>query len=252
MVFESVRIIVQVVGESFPISSSGHVVLWDHFFSDCYSSAVLSAWHADYILHIPTLIVIALFFRHQWVPLLNLYRMRHVIGRLLLQGFVLELVTCLFWLLWTCVPRDAVMPLWIGFFITAGALWALRGRPEGHRVWSVRDSVVLGALQGIALLPGISRFGITYVGARWLGISVRRSFQISFLIEWPLALAGVGYSLATHPPGYITGSLVLVIAVGAVGAYAGLVLVRWLVYRRYLWTLSLYLLSISVVSFFLF
>ena len=37
-------------------------------------------------------------------------------------------------------------------------------------------------------MPGISRFGTTYVVARWLSLSPRRALELSFLIEFPLIL----------------------------------------------------------------
>ncbi|MFS8507540.1 MAG: hypothetical protein LVQ75_05700, partial [Candidatus Babeliales bacterium] len=49
--------------------------------------------------------------------------------------------------------------------------------------------LVVGIAQGLALLPGISRFGSTFVVGRFLGFSSMQSFQYSFLIAWPLMFA---------------------------------------------------------------
>ncbi len=55
---------------------------------------------------------------------------------------------------------------------------------------TIKKSIILGAVQGLALLfSGLSRFGSTYVIGRWLGLSPRRSFQFSFLIQFPLIAA---------------------------------------------------------------
>ena len=55
-------------------------------------------------------------------------------------------------------------------------------RHRGH-------AVILGVVQGIALLPGISRMAITYATARWLRFSPRLAFELSCAIQWPLIAA---------------------------------------------------------------
>jgi undecaprenyl-diphosphatase len=49
--------------------------------------------------------------------------------------------------------------------------------------------MIMGIVQGLALLPGISRFATTYAAARALGLTPRRAFQFSWLIFFPLLCA---------------------------------------------------------------
>jgi undecaprenyl-diphosphatase len=92
-------------------------------------------------------------------------------------------------------------------------------------------------VQGIALLPGISRLGLTFVAARWLGISSRRSFQISWLIMWPLVGAD---TLKMVAKGIMSGSneqllnlpLALVILVSSIASWYGMEVMLKMVNRN--------------------
>jgi len=95
--------------------------------------------------------------------------------------------------------------LLVGFVITMIVLLAFRSldpsihfsqaSAEKNVSKDVRQSItfhtalILGIIQGVALLPGISRFGVTVVAANILGISPRRSLQFSFLMFFPLITA---------------------------------------------------------------
>ncbi|MFA6535451.1 MAG: undecaprenyl-diphosphate phosphatase, partial [Candidatus Babeliales bacterium] len=89
--------------------------------------------------------------------------------------------------------------LLFGFIITMLLLFSLRLIRNNststalqvgcYEPFDFKKAIILGAVQGCALLPGISRFASTYVAGCWLKISPRRAFQISFLIHLPLIVA---------------------------------------------------------------
>ena len=57
--------------------------------------------------------------------------------------------------------------------------------------WSFQEALILGVVQGLSLLPGISRFASTYGAGRLLcGYNTSTAFSISFLIQFPLICAG--------------------------------------------------------------
>lgn len=55
--------------------------------------------------------------------------------------------------------------------------------------WSVRDAMILGLWQAVALIPGTSRSGITITGARALGYTRRDGARIAMLMSIPTILA---------------------------------------------------------------
>ena len=71
-----------------------------------------------------------------------------------------------------------------------------------------RTGLGLGALQALALQPGVSRSGITMTGARWIGLDRESSARFSFLLAIPI-IAGAGLAkgvdlLQTGFQGYAT------------------------------------------------
>jgi undecaprenyl-diphosphatase len=55
--------------------------------------------------------------------------------------------------------------------------------------WSLRDAVILGLWQAIALIPGTSRSGITITGARQLGYARQDAARIAMLMSVPTIMA---------------------------------------------------------------
>lgn len=96
---------------------------------------------------------------------------------------------------------------------------------------SVGDGVRVGILQVLALLPGISRSGVTMVGGLWRGLSHEDAARFAFLLATPVILAaGVLKlpSLAGDAGAHIHGQVAVGVAVCGVTAYLSVkFLVRW-------------------------
>ena len=172
--------LVQGLSEFLPISSSGHLLLvpwlfgWDDFDSESTEKAF------DVALHIGTLIAAIVYFRHDLVVYVRegarvVFQRRSPVTR---DGRLAWL------LLLSTVPAAAVgavfedqideglgTPAIIAVsFILGGLLLEWADRTSGTRVieeFSVRDAVVIGAAQALALNPGTSRSGITMTAGRF-------------------------------------------------------------------------------------
>ena len=99
------------------------------------------------------------------------------------------------------------------------------------------DSIRIGLLQMLALLPGISRSGITMVGGLWRGLSHEDSARFAFLLATPVILAAGLLklpSLAGHGADHIRGQIAVGFVITGVTAYFS---VRFLV--RYFETRTL-------------
>ncbi len=184
--------IVQGLTEFLPVSSSAHLLIlpW------------LLGWEAmgvsfDVILHSGTLFAVLIYFRRDWVQLTAalLLRVRGlpspepdlltplIVGTLpaLLVGLFLRNYIELYLRgPWVVVVTLAVV----------GALlyWADR-TGSGKRSWESlgwRHGLIIGLAQALALVPGVSRSGITIVAALLLGFSRTESARFSFLLAVPL------------------------------------------------------------------
>jgi undecaprenyl-diphosphatase len=91
------------------------------------------------------------------------------------------------------------------------------------------DGAYVGLLQILALLPGISRSGVTMVGGLWRGLDHEDAARFAFLLATPVILAaGVLKlpSLAGHAGAHIHGQLAVGVVVCGIAAYLS---VRYLV-----------------------
>lgn len=80
--------------------------------------------------------------------------------------------------------------LGIGFCVTTLLLVSTRWAPSGEApIPSAWGSLAMGLVQGLAVMPGISRTGATLVVALWLGVRKDRAFELSMMVSLPLALA---------------------------------------------------------------
>ena len=87
-------------------------------------------------------------------------------------------------------PESAPHYLPFGFFITIVALGSLYWCPvRSAQPLRWDKALVIGLVQGIALLPGISRLASVFVATRWLGYNNRQAFEISWMIQVPLIAA---------------------------------------------------------------
>lgn len=143
-----------------------------------------------------------------------------------------------------------------GWAVTALVLRSTRGR-DGQAdpfdgAFPMRLVLLVGAAQAFALVPGISRSGVTIAAALLLGTRRREAFELSFL----LAIPAIGGALLLdagelgHLPGSAAvGSLVLAFVAAFVVSLAALLVLRRVVERERLHVFAPYcaLLAIATV-----
>lgn len=178
--------IVQGITEFLPVSSSGHLMLMQALLGiDDLHKLVFF----DLVCHAGTLLAIVIVFFQRLTALLGKDRetlFRIAIGTLPLFGVaaVLPHVEKLF---------GTPAWLWMGFFITA-ALLLIPGKEMPAAVlhqYRWRNAFLVGCVQGIAVIPGISRSGSTISGARFLGFPKLEAAEFSFFLVIPAILGGI-------------------------------------------------------------
>jgi len=201
----------------------------------------------DHFAHGATVCVVALFFFNRCFFLLrNIFRCWPIVVKIIGLTFVADCVTFLFFIFFNVVGVSFFF-LGLGFFITMVALYSLRWVPEQTpKRWCLRSAIILGCVQGIALLPGISRLGLTYVVGRWLGFAPRKAFEISLLIQWPLIAAAFLNSVRIlfmhNNLAVVMNWQLLSVMLGAgVLAFYGLCFVAWCADQKKMWLFSWYM-----------
>ena len=196
--------LVQGLTEFLPISSSGHLILvpW------------LLGWEPhslafDAALHLGTMIALLAYFWRDWLRLaravlagvVNAEARRdpdwRLAGLLLLGsipagviGFVLE----------STIERLVRQPWSIALLLAMFGLllWYADRAGRQHRDLEkvgVRDALVIGLAQVLALAPGVSRSGITMTAGLLLGLNRAAAARFSFLLSTPITLVAALYSL---------------------------------------------------------
>ena len=266
MIFLYLWLYVQIILESLPISSSGHVALLDSFCRWYNSSQVLSLdfCHIDFLLHGPTIVILLVFFFVRWWHMLigmpftcktfmsnNFWT--SVIKTALFLG-IADGVTFLFWWL----QPFAEISLTIGFFITALLLYSLRNQLYGQKKfnWCYQDALILGVTQGISLVPGISRFASTYTMSVLLGYDRKSSFALSFLIQMPLLIAAffkgtLAVASDVSIMQLLSFNLLVAMIIATIISYIVLSFVEFLIDRKKLWYLAFYMIVPISFSFLL-
>jgi undecaprenyl-diphosphatase len=190
--------ILQGLTEFLPISSSAHLILlpW------------LMGWKPlglvfDVMLHAGTLLAVLVYFRRDWRELADAAWLRLkgraegenrpplvealVVGTL--PAVVVVLLARHFIENYARVPIVTVFTL-AGFgLLLAWSDHRSRGA-KGVREIRIRDGLLVGMAQSLALVPGVSRSGITITAALLLGFSRRESARFSFLLAGPIIAMG--------------------------------------------------------------
>ena len=138
----------------------------------------------------------------------------------------------------------------VALLVTGCVVWtarvALAREPAGR--FRVGSAVVVGLAQAAAIVPGISRSGVTVVAALWWGVGPREAAAFSFLLsvpavggaallEVPALMAGAG----SAPDGVPSGALGAAAATACVTGVAAIRLFRALLERGLLHRFGPYL-----------
>ena len=255
MIFEHILLFIPIALEPFPVSSSGNALLAALLAYRLYGIEQSTIpFCLEYIAHGPIVLVVGAFFYKRWKILLcHPWRARFIMGKMIMLVGVADSITVLWYIVLFMVGKT-FFPLWLGFMCTTGLLISLRYLvPRGDTHKHFITACVLGMAQGCALLPGISRFGITFVAARWLGFSDKKSFELSFLIEFPISCAAtlLGSYVLIHTKEYyrlLNHESVLGIVISSLVAWAGFYIVAYCIQRRSMWLFSIYTGLIALIA----
>ena len=179
--------IVQGVSEFLPISSSAHLILVSNLYNLKNSSLLI-----DISLHLGSLLAIVFYFRKD---LFNLKENKKLLQLILIGSIPLIIFG---YLLHTTEVIDLLRNIkviaWTTLFF--GIILFFSDQRKVNKNISndlnLKDIIFIGTFQMLALIPGVSRAGITITAARFLKFNRFDSGKISFLLSIP-ALAGASF-----------------------------------------------------------
>lgn len=242
--------IIQGLAEVFPVSSSAHLALTNALLQDFQGFQVVSL-EAVIIFHLGTVIAILYFYQRDILTLWRasgefmLHRLTH---RPTSPSANNPEVPTAFGMLFSLALTGGVglalrptayflfdQPVWVAalLVINGVVLWASsrlipQHKPMSRLSWG--DYALIGIVQGVAVLPGISRFGMTLCVGLWRGLSWYEALKFSFLLSLPTILAANGLAaLEIYGQGWPTHLNVGGVALGTlIATVACFLAIQWL------------------------
>lgn len=239
---------VQGLCEFLPVSSSGHLILLQRIFGVSENSVFFTV-----MLHLATLIAVLIVYRRTVWRLIRRPFQKTVLY-LILATVPTVIVALAFKKVPPLVPfyEAAERGEYLGccFLLTACLLAAsdliLRPRKKQRTLKTMRatDALAVGAMQGIGVLPGVSRSGSTIAGALFAGLDRRAAADFSFLLSIPAIVGGAVLEIPEalrEGAGSIDWVCVLVgMAVAGITGYLAIRLVLTAIKKRGLWGFAVY------------
>ncbi len=183
--------IIQGLTEFLPVSSSGHLKLFQHLLGFKNLDQYMLF---DVICHLGTLIAIIIYFRHPIWKIVTGDTVK------LLQIMLATLPLFPLALLLKPIKSLYNAPQYLGFFFLLTAIILYVGItfskvvPQQNRSrW--KGPFIIGLSQALAILPGVSRSGSTISSARLVGWSTAEAMEFSFLLALPAILGATTLEL---------------------------------------------------------
>ena len=178
---------VQGISEFLPISSSAHLIIVSNLY-DLKTGSLL----IDISLHLGSLLAIIFFFKKDLFDLKNNQKLLSliIIGSLplIIFGYILHTTELIH------ILRNIKVIAWTTLFFGIILYFADQRKIDQNisTHLNIKSIIFIGLFQILALIPGVSRAGITMTAARFLKFNRVDSSKISFLLSIP-ALAGASF-----------------------------------------------------------
>jgi undecaprenyl-diphosphatase len=250
---------IQGVTEWLPISSTGHLRITEQLLG------LTLPLLFDVTLHVGTFAIILLFFRKDVKLVLAALAkgdFKSENGKLIPLIIVGTVPTALIGVAFTfgnIIENvfDSFLPIAVAF-ITCGVMLYLSktGREQAYNI-TYLAALAIGTAQGIALIPGLSRSGLTIATALILGVRREKAFKFSFLLSVPAVIGALGLTLyEQHEMLTLVGvgwtEILVGIAVSLVVSYFALKLLwkalagkKFYLFAFYCWLIGAVLLALS-------
>jgi len=248
--------LLQGLTEFLPVSSSGHLVIAQHYLGGISQPGVLF----DILLHFGTMGAVLLYFRRDCVQLAmapfrsspEAQPYRRLLALLVIGSVPTAVIGLLFKDFFVSLFHNLTL-VSLMLLVTGCLLFLserLRFSQHKEKRMTILDALLVGTIQGGAIIPGISRSGSTIAGLLFRGVDGETAARFSFLLALPavfgaglLSLGDFSAVSAKALPVYLVGMLVAFIA--------GLVSIHWLmavVRRRRLYAFALYCWLVGITS----
>jgi undecaprenyl-diphosphatase len=243
---------VEGVTEFLPISSTGHLILTSKFLS-LPETSFLSSFE----IAIQLGAICAVLFLYGKTLFTNANLFKKIFVAFIPTGII---GITLYPLVKSFLGREDIVLLALflgGIFLILFELWhkkKIQDSENSLKEISYKSAFIIGFIQTLAFIPGVSRAGATILGGLALGLSRSSIVEFSFLLAVPTMLAATGYDLVSNYKSFAEGDLFLLL----IGSFASFItaifaiqfLMRFIKTHTFI-PFGVYRIAISILFFFI-
>ncbi|MDQ0217891.1 undecaprenyl-diphosphate phosphatase [Peribacillus cavernae] len=249
--------LIQGLTEFLPISSTGHLYLGRHMFNLDEAGIFL-----DTMLHIGTLLALIVVYKAELFSLIK--KPFSKLTLLLIAGTIPAVFAGVLLSDWFDELSKTGVTIGWEFLVTGFILWFADGIKSGRKSIqdiSVKDAFIIGTFQAAAIMPALSRSGLTIAAGLFCKLDRSTAAYFSFLLSIPAITGGIVFQMKSVLSGnveYISFSSLLVATLSA--AIFGYIAVVWMIgflqkkslkiFSVYVWALGSLILLLQVTGVF--
>ncbi|HMP67193.1 MAG TPA: undecaprenyl-diphosphatase UppP [Candidatus Paceibacterota bacterium] len=211
--------IVQGVTEFLPISSSGHLILAREFLN---IQTEFGLTH-DAIFQLATTLAVCIYFRKDIYELIKSINNGDSNNKKLLSGIIIGTIPAIFFGFILEGQMDTIFRdvrlVAITMFVGSVIIYFAEIISKQNKELTLKNSFLIGLFQSLALIPGMSRSGMTISGGLFLGLKRESAIRFSFLLSIPILIgSGLKKTLDLFSTG-ANNDFGILVFVGAIASF---------------------------------
>ena len=183
--------LVQGLTEFIPVSSSAHLNIAHKLMGHPRQLTL------DVFLSIGTTVALVWYFRHDWKELLTVPRLARLRNLVFISCIPAAIAGALLRGLEDKYPLFADIRFNAAMLAIAGTILLISDRVGTQKrsleAITLKDALIIGASQAVALIPGVSRSGSTLTAGLFLGLQRADAARFSFLMSLPITLGAIAF-----------------------------------------------------------
>jgi undecaprenyl-diphosphatase len=227
---------VQAVTEFLPISSSGHLII----FRDLTNKQFEYGLAYDSVLQFATTLAVLVYFRKDILRLIKSFfflckgKLDDKSDKILIYAIVIGTIPAVLLGLLLEDMMDTVLRnsllVAVTLILGAGVMYLADKLSKQDREINIKNGLIVGLFQSLALIPGMSRSGMTISGGLLMGLKREVAIRFSFLLAIPVLLGSGAKKMIDLGSSGLLNSLGLELIFGAITAFiVGLLAIRFLI-----------------------
>jgi undecaprenyl-diphosphatase len=231
--------IVQAISEFLPISSDGHLNLFQHFFH------LTPSLDFDIFLHAATFISVIFFFRHQIKYFFT--NLKYIIVGSIPAAVVGVLFKDQIESIAASLNLLPYFFLFTGIMVLSTKFITTKNKPLNYF-----SAFIIGIFQALAILPAVSRSGGTIFSALLLGLSPQNAFNFSFSLFIPATAGAIVLGLKDiTSSNFITLNNLIAFMITSLVGYFILNIFQKITINKKFWIFGIYVIILALVLFFI-